>query len=47
MCGGKRHLEPEMESSRQQLGECESDGSDGGTGWTWQRVARVASPGVG
>lgn len=35
MCGGKRHLEPETESSLGQLGECESEGS---TGWMQQRV---------
>lgn len=35
VCGGKRHLEPETESSLGQLGECESEGS---TGWMQQRV---------
>ena len=34
VCGGKRDLEPKPESSRQQLGEHESDGRGCGSGLT-------------
>lgn len=44
MCGGKRHLEAGTESSLQKLGKRMREGR---TGWTWQRVARVAFLQVG